>query len=355
MSERLVMCYTDMQVLAAIQMKLTFFFNEETDIIIFDHFRNAKMLYRNLPALDLFRKVIYCETNANDYRQSKVRDILDIVRFPFMDKKRYLHSLGLSKKYDEIVFHNFTYFTYAIFDYYGKSCPETKFSCMEEGILSYNQSLETGKRVSVLNFLNGKKNNIFERIDKYYCFCPSFKKKKYEREIVKIPDIKTTGGRFLDVVNRIYEYRPLHIDEKYIFFGNSMCIDGTCRQEPDVVEKVADAVGKGNLIVKVHPREDRTIYQNTGVKVMENASLPWEVYYLNGDFESKIFLSTVSNAFLNAFLLKDEEAEGIFLFPLIEKNEYIRQRGVEITEMLDAMHEAGIMKNCRIGRLEDLR
>lgn len=355
MSERLVMCYTDMQVLAAIQMKLTFFYNEETDIIIFDHFRNAEMLYRNLSAIRLFRKVIYYETNVDDYRQSKLKDVLDILRFPCMDKKKYLYSLGLSKKYDEILFHNFTYFTYIVFDYYVKSFPGTKFGCMEEGILSYNQSLDVGKRVGILNFLNGKKNNIFEKIDRYYCFCPSFKQKKYEKEIVMIPAIRTTRERFLNIVNQIYEYRPLHIDEKYLFFGNSMCVDGTCRQEPDVIKRVADYVGKENFIVKIHPREDKTIYQNAGVKVMENASLPWEVYYLNGDFESKIFLSTVSNAFLNAFLLKGEEAKGIFLFPLIERNEYIRQRGVEITEMLDAMHAAGIMKNCRIGRLEDLR
>lgn len=88
--------------------------------------------------------------------------------------------------------------------------------------------------------------------------------------------------------------------------------------------------------------------------MMENASLPWEVYYLNGHFEAKIFLSTVSNAFLNAFMLKEEDAKGIFLFPLIEKNDYIKNRGEEITDMLNALHTVGIMKNCRVGKLEDL-
>ena len=354
MSDILFMCYTDMQILAAIQMKLTFFSKDEVDLIIFDHFKNAKMLYRNLSALNLFRKGIYYQTNIHDYLQSKRKDVLDIVQFPFMDKKGKLLSMGLSKKYDEIVFHNFTYFLYVIFFYYFRTYPETKFSCMEEGILSYNQALDVGKRVKILNGLSGRGHDIFAKIDKYYCFCPAFKKKWKEREIVKIPAVKTTRETFLNIVNQIYEYKPLDIQESFIFFGNSMCVDGTCKQEPDVIKKIADYVGKENLIVKVHPREDREIYQKIGVKMMENASLPWEVYYLNGHFEAKIFLSTVSNAFLNAFMLKEEDAKGIFLFPLIEKNDYIKNRGEEITDMLNALHTVGIMKNCRVGKLEDL-
>lgn len=354
MKKILILCYTDAQILIAIQMKLTIFCNDEMDIIICDHFKCSKMLYTNLSELSLFRKVIYCETNVMEYRQSGMKDVLNTFQFQFMNKGHTLFSLGLSKKYDEIIFHNFTYFLYILFDYYGKPLSGTRFSCMEEGILSYNQRLEVGKRVKILNWVNGRKNNIFTRIDKYYCFCPSFRKKRNEREIIEIPSVKTTMEQFLGIIDQIYEYKPLHIDEKFIFFGNSMCTDGTCRQEPDVIKRIAEHVGKDNLIVKVHPREQKEIYQNTGVRIMENASLPWEVYYLNCNFESKIFLSTVSNAFLNAFLLKGEDAEGIFLFSLIEGNEYIQQRGREITEMLNAMHEAGIMKNCRIGRLEDL-
>lgn len=354
MREILVTCYTDVQVLTVIQMRLTLYSNDEVDIIIFDHFKSSKMIYDNLSKQNIFRKVIYLHSNENDYRQSYFKDIKDLIRFKVINKEKYLCSLGLSKRYDEIIFHNFTYLIYMIFDYYSRCRSNVRFSCIEEGILSYNQNLNIGKRVKILNWLNGKKNNIFNKISRYYCFYPNFKKKKFEKEIVEIPAIRKNLNQFLNLVNEIYEYEPLNIKEKYIFFGNSMCIDGTCDQEPSVIKKVADKIGIENLIVKIHPRERKEIYQNIGVKVMENAFLPWEIYYLNFNFESQIFLSTVSNAFLNAFMLKEKNAKGVFLFPLIEENDYIKQRGIEIKEMLVSMHRAGIMQNCVIGRLEDL-
>lgn len=352
--EILATCYTDAQVLAVIQMRLTLYSNDEVDIIIFDHFKSSKMIYDNLSKQKTFRKVIFLKSNENDYGQSYFRDIIDVLRFRFINKEKYLFSLGLSEKYDEVVFHNFTYFVYMIFDHYSRRIPQVRFNCIEEGILSYNQGLNIGKRVKILNSFNGKKNNIFDKIERYYCFYPFFKKKKFEKEIVEIPPIKKNLDEFLSIINQIYEYKSIDIKEKYIFFGNSMCIDGTCDQEPNVIKKVADRIGKENVIVKIHPRERMDIYQDIGIKVMENADLPWEIYYLNCNFESQVFLSTVSNAFLNAFMLKEKNAKGVFLFPLIEGNEYIRQRGIEIKEMLASMHKAGIMQNCVIGNLEDL-
>ena len=354
MREILVTCYTDAQVLAVIQMRLTLYSNDEVDIIIFDHFKSSKMIYDNLSKQKIFRKVIFLKSNENDYGQSCFRDIIDVLRFRFINKEKYLFSLGLSEKYDEVVFHNFTYFIYMIFDHYSRRIPQVRFNCIEEGILSYNQGLNIGKRVKILNSFNGKKNNIFDKIERYYCFYPFFKKKKFEKEIVEIPAIKKNLDEFLSIINQIYEYKSIDIKEKYIFFGNSMCIDGTCDQEPNVIKKVADRIGKENVIVKIHPRERMDIYQDIGIKIMENADLPWEIYYLNCNFESQVFLSTVSNAFLNAFMLKEKNAKGVFLFPLIEGNEYIRQRGIEIKEMLASMHKAGIMQNCVIGNLEDL-
>lgn len=354
MREILVTCYTDTQVLVAVQMCLTIFMNDEVDIIIFDHFKSSKMIYNNLSPISLFRNVVFYQSNNNDYHQSNLRDVADILRFKSMNKEKCLFSLGLSNRYDEIVFHNFTYFTYILFDYYRSHVTDIRFSCMEEGILSYNQHLNIGKRVKILNWMNGKENNIFSKIDKYYCFCPSFKKKTYEKEIIEIPGIKNNRDVFLSIINQIYEFKTFHVKEKYIFFGNSMHIDKTCDQEPNIIKQVVDRVGRENLIVKIHPREESDIYQNIGAKIMENAYCPWEVYYLNCDFESHIFLSTVSNAFLNAFVLKDNNAKGIFLFPMIVGNDFINRRGVEIEEMLSAMHDAGIMQNCIIGGLEDL-
>ncbi|HEG1241807.1 TPA: hypothetical protein SCN02_002979, partial [Enterococcus faecium] len=82
---------------------------------------------------------------------------------------------------------------------------------------------------------------------------------------IQIP-LVTAGSRtalqLSDIFNPMID---IYKEKKYIFFTSVYDFEGG---EPvgeyELVCKIADLVGKDNLIVKTHPRDVRTIYKDNG-------------------------------------------------------------------------------------------
>lgn len=70
--------------------------------------------------------------------------------------------------------------------------------------------------------------------------------------------------------------------------------------------KVANLVGKDNLLIKIHPRDLRTIYSDNGFNVDKNSLIPWEAIQLSSDFSDKVFLTINSGSVLSGSTMSEK-------------------------------------------------
>lgn len=102
-----------------------------------------------------------------------------------------------------------------------------------------------------------------------------------------------------------------------------------------MVCKVADLVGKDNLLVKTHPRDKRTIYSDNGFKVDKNSNIPWEAIQLSKDFSDKVFLTVNSSSVLAGSFMSEKTVKTFYLYKLCNvENNSLAKQGVETLENL---------------------
>lgn len=339
----LFICNTYYQLILGIHMRQTIFKGESVDISLSDNSLKADEIARRLDECQIFSNVFYVEKKGFTYKQSKLKNVKDI----------YTYNLGRIPKmqielYDEIIFYNLELDLYEIADYYKKIGHRVRWSKFEEGILSYDTDFSKGVRISATRFLRRitKRTDVAECVNKYYCFFPEIKETHTKWEMVSIPLLEKNEAKLRDVLNYIFDYEPNKYPQKYIFFASSSDIDGHPFGETELVLKIADEVGVDNLLVKMHPRDDRTVYEDYGISVLRDSYIPWEVMQLNNVVDEVMLLTIHSGAFLSISAIMNQETKGRFLFERVtcEDNTFNR-RSQQIATTLDKLHKMNKCQN----------
>lgn len=113
-----------------------------------------------------------------------------------------------------------------------------------------------------------------------------------------------------------------------------------------MVLQIAEMVGKENLVVKTHPRDFRTVYEEAGLMVSRESAIPWEIIQLNHDFSKHIFISLSSGSLVTAMAMLDDNIRGYYLYPLLRgKNKGFDMKYERmIGETLQELHD---MRKCK--------
>lgn len=348
---RLILCDTYYQLLIAIQLRLTLFQGDSVSVWLSDHTEGAEEVVKKIKVQNCFQDVRFVATKNNVYQKSKVKSILDILKYNFA-----FRTIEQVELYDEIIFYNLTLMVYAIEDWYAKVGHTVIWSRMEEGLFSYETDLETGFRVNASRFLRKilPRNDVADLIQNYYCFFPELKKGHREWNRIKIPSIETCLEELKRILNAAFDYSSQVITQKYIFFASSSDVDGNPYGETELVQALAQKIGAQNLLVKMHPRDTRDVYKRMGISVMEQSSIPWEVIQLNWK-ESKKLVTVNSGAFISICALFNKNSEGYFLYPSIQfKGAVFQKRKLEINDMLIRLHQHKIALNISAIQLEEI-
>ena len=121
--------------------------------------------------------------------------------------------------------------------------------------------------------------------------------------------------------------------------------------------KIADLVGKDNLLVKTHPRDLRTIYNDNGFNVDKNSSMPWEAVQLGGDFSNHIFLTVNSGSVLAGSFMSEKPVRTFYMYKLcnIEGNSTCQKNAKDIEALLTNENMKEILSKVSIAnRLEEI-
>lgn len=344
-----------------INLKETIFKDDKVTLVVSDHSKNAEMVAVRLRDEECFERVYFVETlGTGDHRNNydKLKDFFDIT---FNSSNRYDFWVSKidDKIFDELLVFNFTIETYGIFSILSSLNSSLKISRFEEGLLSYNTIVIETKRRDLINkirFFLGKPT-VDRALDSFYCFYPELYRGFLDKKKV---DFIERNGAASRIISNIYDLKRNVLDykEKYIFFTSVYDFEGgKSIGEYDLVCRVANVVGKNNLLVKIHPRDTRTLYQDNGFIVDKNSSIPWEAIQLAGDFCDKIFMTVNSTSVLAGSTMSDKQVRTYYMYKLcdISGNWACKKTVGDIEDLLNKEEMKGILKTVHIAeKLEEI-
>lgn len=303
------------QLITAIRIKETLWANCLVDLVISDQSNNSNKIINKLNEMQYFDIVYWIHNkvlcgNSGDLAAMVTKSRLIVFG---LNRKNHLGN----NKYDELVYYNADIYTYGLFASLIKRNSKLVCSRYEEGVLSYSDSLFLyNSRLRYIDKLRRSifKNTLETQTQYFYCFFPAlYKGKLIVKEIPKIEDYKKIGETLMEIF--AVDAEMLHITEKYIFFTSVYDFEGGHPiGETKLVLEIADLVGKDNLIVKMHPRDNRNVFQKHGIHVYTQSAVPWEAIQLNSDFSKKVFLTVNSGSVLGANMILKDRAKSYFLY-----------------------------------------
>ena len=347
-------CNTYMQLINAVNLKINCYKEDIIDLVFSDHSCGAEGVLRRIEKTGIFEKTTFIKTKKYIYVNSKLSRFKDMLLLK-SDKNILNFFVQNMDSYDLIFYYNVDLIIYKICDTCLKNGKRPRLIRMEEGILSYPAFYETkGLAIALLSAWRKMMNqfDVYSATEIYAVYYPELLDEITDHKIMKIPVLARQDKKLIQILNYIFDYEPSEkiFKEKYIYFGTSMDIEGIHVGETELVLQLAEYVGKKNILVKMHPRDGRSIYTDNGLMVTRDSSVPWEVIQLNHDFSNHIFISLSSGSIMNATAMLNDNIEIYFLFPCVKgKNANFDQKVKKgIINNLDKFQVNNICKNIKI-------
>ncbi|HDL0916867.1 TPA: hypothetical protein PWS73_002989, partial [Enterococcus faecium] len=330
------------------------FSDEYVEIIISDHSKNTKEIAKKIEEKKVFDGCHYLESKSFDDNIGYFQKIKDCLQISCGKSNRYAYYLKNCKSeyFDEFIcFSMGEVWLEGIYACLYRNNKNVQVSILEEGILSYGVDIiptARTKAIAVLNYLK-KRTPLYNKSYNFYCFFPNIYTGR--ENTIQIP-LVTAGSRtalqLSDIFNPMID---IYKEKKYIFFTSVYDFEGG---EPvgeyELVCKIADLVGKDNLIVKTHPRDVRTIYKDNGFIEDKNSSIPWEAIQLSGDFNDKIFMTINSGSVISGSTMSAKPVRTYYMYKLcnIEGNPSCKKNAYDIERLLKQKTMKNILKNVKI-------
>ena len=349
----IILTNTYYQLIFAIQLKITLLKDQEVDIIISDVSNGADAICSILAKEALFRNCYYVKSKylISGSKVQKMKSVRSAVfgchLFDFVNDQ-----------YDALFAYNLDMATYALFHRMTKIKHDIVFHRFEEGILSYVdwKPLLRNRIVSIAEKVLQRKDPAAST-DSFYCFYPQLY--KGSGRPVKVPDISRNSD-IIEILKRVFGINEseLNYKSKYIFFSSVLDFEGgKSVGEFELAKKIADLVGKENILIKTHPRDRRNVYKEYGFAIDPHSSVPWEVIQLCGDFSGYIFLSVASSSVLAGSFMSDAPVKTYYLYMLcdVTGNEQAMGSARNIQTLMSDQGIAERLHNVRIAeRLEEI-
>lgn len=362
----LFLCSTYMQLINIIQLKRTIFKKEHADIIINDHSRNSEEVAKKLEEINLFDRVKWVSNKKISFEQKFWSDILDVISINFGKNKKFRKMLWDDMGYyEKICFYNLDLLLLCVWDIMAENGRKPQLIRFEEGVTGY-PLLDVRAKIKNFDVMCMKltkllrkaldKNTFHGNINTYYVYFPEIFKKHitglYQNgyKIEKIPFLSSDNTKTVEIFNHVFNYKPEKesYPQKYIYLASSMDYDGVEIGEHNLVCRLAEYVGKENILVKMHPRDTSKKYEEAGFAVSRNSAIPWELVLLNNDFTGHVFVSLSSSSMITGPAILKSDIESYYLYPLIHsiKNEIFQNTVNYVDSILQQFHENGICKKC---------
>ena len=334
------LCCTYFQMITAIQMRRTLFSEDEFSVVMTDDSNGTREVSERLRDTGIFDEVFFVprtRVGMPDFKSAgqKAERFLN-----YFVKGSYVSFL--KKPYDLFLSYNFTWYAFMLFNGLQQDNHDIKVAKYEEGILSYfvddhRFEYDYFKKIKkIKRFLH--QPVMFDRLHTFYCFYPEF----YEGQLstARIPPFEHGDEWLRDTLCTLFDVdlQKLNYDRKFLYFASmldSEVVKGESG-EFEILKSIVDVVGKDNIMVKLHPRENAPErYRELGVAIDTNSDVPFEVIQLVKDFSDKVFITCLSSSTINLATILPRRSKTYLTYGMLPEKVKEMDRIVTFVEMYD--------------------
>ena len=310
MKRGIFICNTVLQVLIAVWMKYDMLKDEVTDIIISNHMNGNEIIAENLNKTGLFNSVI--TVASLDYSRGKCIQRNRFFRllhrrFPYLDLKDFA---DIKNRYDNLYIANFDLFSQLIYDFLARKNKKLNLILFEDGTSSYSLMVKKyydstmppdNKKTRFIYKTLLNKKFIYGNIKAFWLFRPDLMEWKPNFPTLPIKKIDSENKEFRTIINTAFGYDTLddQYAEKFIFFEEAFFAESGYMEDVELVEELAEIVGKENIFIKIHPRNPKNRFKELGYATNANTFIPWEIIAMNLDITGKKLISIMSSSIMN--------------------------------------------------------
>lgn len=313
----LIVVNTYYQLIIAINLKQTLLKYENVDLIVSNVSVSSDVICNNLKMINCFNNVEFFDVKCVFLKKNLFEKIMLLTNTVTGKFHNIFSDINkIDNNYNEILFYNIDYFITTL-SVMNKNC--CNLSRFEEGYVSYYYSQpKPSKKVQLI--FNYK---ILDKcMDKYYFFEPDLATvSDYNYNYQQMPKIDANNKELVTILNKTFGVETLEdkYDKKYIFFEQCFLDDGIEMQDFELVMKIAEIVGKENLMVKLHPRTQKDRFKEYEIVTNSNTAVPWEVIQMNNDFSDNVFITISSGSVISPKLIFDKDVKTFFLGGFMEE------------------------------------
>lgn len=325
-------CQSTYQLLNAILIKTTLL-NQATADIILTNATDFSSVSEKLERTNIFRNIIFSEDIPKTYLdwrgfdQKKQKEITE-------NPKKYILPVDIKEDYTDYYIAVADEYNKIFYYYMLHKGISTKIHLYEDGINSY---ILNNVVLCKNDFINHEFYDAYafdKNIIEHLVHEPSVVVEKVPSiNYTEIPKMDTLPNKSMKVLKKIYTDVTLP-KQKYIFLEEAFFEDGIASTDIELLEDIADIIGKENIIVKMHPRNKIDRFSSRGFEVMDNTVIPWEIVLLNSDISEKVFLTISSTAAISAALAFDKEFKAIYMYKVMSLGKNIHVRQPKFTEFM---------------------
>lgn len=339
----IAVCNTPLQIICALNIKNKIYPNDVFDVVISDHINNSKAIAENANKHRIFDSAIYAKTFVfcRGKKQLYTKGIAGLYCRAFYKEKILKKMICIDKKYDIMLFNNFDIFNKLLYQVLREKNKKIKTYMMEDGYSSYYaQGWEweaAAKQCTGFKYFLKKKilgeYEIAESIIGQYVYEPETVKWKAPFKRLRLPKLDLSNKTFLSQLNKLFDYYKVNdsYDKPIIFFEESFRKEGYDIGDIEMVETIANIVGKNNIMIKRHPRNTDNIFEKMGYRVNKNTIVPWEVIIMNNpDMTEKILVTICSGAAATPYTMFGMQTNSVILLNLIKNREKINYKFYDI-------------------------
>lgn len=330
MSRRVFICNTVFQVLVATWIHHKYLQDgKETDIIISNHMNGACDISDRMQQYGEFANAYFVES-------------LDVARYRMprgfwahikkeLDPCRYIkRTFDLDVDYDHIFTSNLDGFTKVFFSAVVKRNPNVNVHIFEDGLSTYSKLygswfMDSGRRD--YDLLHGvlcdyvyQKKYIKDSIRDIWLLTPEFLQWDPGVPVKTVEKIDSKDEVYLEICNKVFGYYDSKdvYDRKYIFLEESFFAEGVEIPDVELINQIAERVGKENIMVKIHPRNPVNRFEKLGYKTNVDTGIPWELICMNmTDMEHKVLLTICSGSIFTPIMLLDSHIKAYSLYNIV--------------------------------------
>ena len=359
MKKIICICNTYYQLIMLVQMKRELWEGCQVDVLISDHSANAAAVSKRLNSKAWFHSVSFVQTKHLDQKQSgKWKQIKSVLRAALSVGEPWRRPFE-KEAYDSFFFFNISVSTLLLYYALCKVNPKLVCCCYEEGVFNYaapqlhlleNRLSGRVRLIEKLRAIQGQ-SRLLPNVSAFYCMYPQL----YQGPLVTkcIPHISAGEREVWDLLTDAFGLKEKEISypQKYIYFSSICDFEGG---EPigelELIKEIAALVGRENLMLKVHPRDDVNRFLREGLCVDENSNVPWEIIQMNYDFSNHVFLTATSTGAISGLLELQQPIRTYFLYPLCktEKNSIAQQSIASLRIVMDKLQENTALKNIHV-------